>query len=199
MENQTQNAVGRPTTITPIVESKLITALQRGLSVDTACTYARVQRRAYYRKYKDDEEFRLKMDDARDFGKLLAGEQVFDVLLDIQRGKPLKDENGNPIKDQKGNLVYKDIPKYSEQVRVATAWKYLERKESDEFGMKNSFAGNVNNNQNNYFFVDDGQFSKIASNTRAEGLHKEELVEIVTSKDLGGGNAEGATMELHSD
>ena len=68
--------VGRPDAITEDVVSKLEAALQRGVSVSTACTYAGIARITYYRKISADPEFSNRMDKAKSFTSMVAAENV---------------------------------------------------------------------------------------------------------------------------
>lgn len=74
------NKVGRPSVITEEVVVKLIAAFQNGLSDTTACKYAKISRDSYYERRKKDNEFADKMDDAKNFLKLLAGNRLVQIL-----------------------------------------------------------------------------------------------------------------------
>lgn len=113
MENNLQittiRPVGRPGTIDEDATAKLVAALRNGLGVTTACQISSISTDAYYRKYNSDEEFRNKMEDAKEFGSVLAS----DIILQTLKAKKGKDK---------------------EQIETAKWW--LERKKPDEFSKR---------------------------------------------------------------
>lgn len=141
-----QSNAGRPSTVTESVIAKLIAYRQRGHSIEICCQLAGISEDAYYRRLKEDEQFRQQMSEAANFGKQLAADIVLDVLSDAVRGQePLKDKKGNEIKNKYGQSIYPY--KFKEKNRIDTARWYLERKEPEEFGVKtNTIIGVQNNN-----------------------------------------------------
>lgn len=107
---------GRPTVIDKLVLSRLISTFQKGLPDSLACKVAGISRDTYYRHYKTDREFRRAIDHAKSIPLLLAADQIFDVLYDIQREK-------------KG-----EKRKYSKYVAFKTASWYLEHKDPIGWG-----------------------------------------------------------------
>jgi len=75
-----QTLAGRPSTIDANIETLLISALQRSLTVTKACEYADIHPRAFYRKFKEDAKFRRAMTLARNNTSLLAGERIITIL-----------------------------------------------------------------------------------------------------------------------
>ncbi len=77
----TLNPVGRPTVLTPDTVAKLVSVLQRGVSITKACIYARIDRATFYRKYNEDADFCSKIDQARNFATIAAAEVVTDDIV----------------------------------------------------------------------------------------------------------------------
>lgn len=102
-----QNTVGRPTVVTPEVVTKLVSILQRGLSITKACSYARIDRTSFYRKYNNDIAFRNKIDDARNFATIVAAEIVVDDIV--------KHKN---VQTAKWYLERKDPEEFSQKAQV---------------------------------------------------------------------------------
>lgn len=98
---------GRPTKITDDCVAKLEAALQKGMSITTACEYAEINRTTFWRHMQTDEQFRNKITQARNFVKLLAGNRLVEIL---EKGS---DRDAAPL------------------VKFT-----LERKEPEEFGAK---------------------------------------------------------------
>src|SRR6185369_7103827 len=97
---------GRPSIYGPIVTGKLIGAFQLGLSVSTACDIAGIDPDTMYDWMKKYPEFSEKITAARTYGKVLAAQQIQDVLQDTRRG-------------QVDAKTGKTMPhKYTEQTRV---------------------------------------------------------------------------------
>jgi hypothetical protein len=110
-----QRKMGRPAAIDESVVTKLIAAFQNGMSVKTACQYARISPKVFYDKAKRDENFSDKMIEARNFQKLKAGEAITETILDK-----------------------------SHRDRARAAMWLLERKEPEEFASKGTLNLNVN-------------------------------------------------------
>lgn len=62
-------------------ESLLIKTLSEGYTITAACNRAGVSRQLYYRHYKDDREFRKKVDRAQTLGKQTTDDRVLSALL----------------------------------------------------------------------------------------------------------------------
>src|SRR5689334_5914892 len=113
---------GRPTIYGPVVVGKLIGAFQLGLSVATACDIAYIEPSTFYDWMNKYPEFSEKITAARTYGKVLAAQQIQDVLQDTTRGKV----------DPKSG---KHVPhKYSEQTRTNISKWWLEKTEREIFG-----------------------------------------------------------------
>lgn len=96
-----KNTGGRPlkiTTDSELILSKLTYALRIGQSIHTACKYARIGEKTFYRYYKERDWFRQEIDAAKSYASVLAADQIFDVLQDILRGKNKKFGNRLNIK-----------------------------------------------------------------------------------------------------
>lgn len=112
----TQQKVGRPTKFDERTVAKLELVLQRGMSVLTACEYAKVDPSNYYRLMQSNEEFRNRMLDAKNFVTLLAGNRLVEIL---EKGA---DRDAAPL------------------VKFT-----LERKQPDEYGAKPTVVVQQNN------------------------------------------------------
>ncbi len=73
---ETKNRGGRPSVITPSVVAKLTEAFKLDVTVDEACTYAKISRDTYYRRVKDDEGFSDEMERARMYATMVARQTV---------------------------------------------------------------------------------------------------------------------------
>src|SRR4051812_47890545 len=73
---------GRPTVLTQEVVNNLIVAFQKGLNDTVACQYARISRDTFYRHYKNDEEFKDVIDQAKNLLLYIAHEIIHEVLTD---------------------------------------------------------------------------------------------------------------------
>jgi hypothetical protein len=119
MEQQTTitaQKVGRPTVITPDVTRRLIAAFERGFTDETACSAAGISTTAYYKHLKENEAFRIRIQQAKVFLLMLAGQHIADVLYDSVR-----EQNG-------------EKRKYSTSIEAKTAMWVLERKEPEAWG-----------------------------------------------------------------
>ncbi len=103
----TPNPIGRPTVVTLDTVAKLLSVLQRGISITKACIYAHIDRATFYRKYKEDPEFRNKVDDARNFATVVAAEVVVDDIV--------KNKN---VQTAKWYLERKDPEEYAQKPLV---------------------------------------------------------------------------------
>lgn len=111
---------GRPTIISETIVSKLIAAFQHGRNDTFACNYAHISRNTFYRHYKEDQEFRDKIDAAKLYAIFLASDIIFNVLNDNR-----------------------DI--YDSNLKIKTAMWWLERKMPEEYGKpvcKNCYRNN---------------------------------------------------------
>ena len=79
--NGIKKTAGRPTAITPDVLAKLEEVFKLDVTVETACRYAGINAATYYRQYKADEDFARRMDKAREFARLAAGQVVMDAIV----------------------------------------------------------------------------------------------------------------------
>lgn len=79
-KNRGTGIVGRPSAITADVLAKLEEVFKLDVTVETACRYAEINEATYYRAYKDDEDFARRMDKAREFARLAAGQVVMDAI-----------------------------------------------------------------------------------------------------------------------
>ena len=120
---QPKKQTGQPSVYGPIVVGKLIGAFQLGLSVGTACDIAGINPDTFYQWMNKHDDFAEKITTARTYAKVLAAQQIQDVLQDVTRGK----------KDPKTGQVT-EKPKYSETTRVTTARWWLEKTEKEVFG-----------------------------------------------------------------
>src|SRR5690242_14495978 len=98
-QEQPKHPGGRPTDYSPVIVGKLKGAIQLGLSVETACEHAGIVTSTFYDWQNKYPEFSEGIAQARTYGKLLAAQQVADVLQDIARDQGLvKDRNGQVVK-----------------------------------------------------------------------------------------------------
>lgn len=74
------NVRGRPTKLGPKVVTKLVAAFHKGYNDDEACFYAVISRNSYYRWYREDADFRYKIDQAKLQPNLHAKELVIDAI-----------------------------------------------------------------------------------------------------------------------
>jgi hypothetical protein len=74
------NGRGRPTKLGPKVVTKLIAAFHKGYNDDEATAYAVVSRNSYYRWYRENADFRDKIDQAKLQPNLHAKELVIDAI-----------------------------------------------------------------------------------------------------------------------
>lgn len=72
---------GRPTVMTADTILKLESVFKLGVSDAVACNYAGVGNRTYYDHLKANEDFRTKMDSAKHYGRLAAGNVVMDKIV----------------------------------------------------------------------------------------------------------------------
>jgi hypothetical protein len=72
---------GRPSDVTEEVTAKLDEVFKLGVTVETACRYAQISIDSFYRACKRDEAFARKMDTAREFARLAAGQVVMDAIV----------------------------------------------------------------------------------------------------------------------
>lgn len=158
LPTKTVDLGGRPSSITPEVVLKLIAVFQRGLSVTTALSYAKISKTAFYERYRNDQEFRDKIDDAKDFGKHIAGSIIIDTLT-------------------KSN---------NEVLKAKTAQWYLERKEPSEYGRKPEVEVN-NNTTNQYLFVSDEEFKRRAELAGVTKLNPAAIAQALETQDMGRG------------
>lgn len=173
------------------IVGKILTSLQRGLSISAACTYAGIHRDTYYEHLKKDPELSDRVERAKHFGSQLAGDIVVDVLLDSTRGKEKDPRTGKPI----------DMPKYSEKIRVSTARWWLQTKQPEEFGRglpQPTGDSTINNNQtNNYLFITDAEFkSRIIEQTGINNLGPEDVATALKAPDVEPRNSEDPALAV---
>lgn len=101
---------GRPSTVTPIVVSKLYHAFSLGTKVYEACLFAGISTKAYYRFAKENEEFRdikevlVKMPSLRARQRLVAGiDESFENAMKYMAVKE-KDEFATRVENINTNL-----------------------------------------------------------------------------------------------
>lgn len=66
------NPPGRPTKITPEVETKLESVLKMGGTIVEAVTYAGIAQRTYYDRLEASESFKIRMEKAKYFADIAA-------------------------------------------------------------------------------------------------------------------------------
>lgn len=187
--------MGRPTVSENDLQ-KVIGLLQRGHTVEIACRIAGIAESTFYNYQKNDEKFLKEVTHAREYAKLLAGDIIFDVLLDATRNTPLLDKDGNPRTTKSGRPIYGF--KYQEKNRIDTAWRFLEAQEAEAFGRKplerlNPDSGNTNT-QNNYFFLDDERARQIANTAEFRAISSGKIIDILEGRSVvdGGGEKESS-------
>ena len=83
-DSNTQNIelkkMGRPTKIDDECITNLESVFKLAVTDRTACNYVGISTKAFYERYNKDEDFRNKMDRARDYGRLAAGNVVIDAI-----------------------------------------------------------------------------------------------------------------------
>lgn len=187
MENKPVNVGGRPSAITPLILNKLVAALQRGFSNLEACEFAGITEPTFY-KYMKQGWFFKQITDAKNYGKMLAGETIFDVLQDIERVR---------YNEKLGIITKKG--KYSPRDRIETAKWYLEKK-SPEFASKELDKPNGNGNTyNQYNFFTTEQLKEVTDNTGINQVPAAELLKINADQYVDGGTTEGSTTPVHQE
>ena len=73
--------VGRPTVMTAETIKKLESVFKLGVTDQVAINYAQIGERTYYDHIKGDENFRRKMESAKHFGRLAAGNVIMDSIV----------------------------------------------------------------------------------------------------------------------
>lgn len=167
------NGGGRPTKIDEKTTTKLIASFQRGHGVEKTCRYAKISTPTFYRHYNADEEFRSKIDDAKDFWVMTAGENLTQVLQSTD-------------------------PKHFKTKAEISKW-VLEKKEPEEFGRQEKPEGDTNNTQNNYLFISNDQLRKYIESSNIKSLDPLAIVEGLTNPNLGRGNAEKDAVAVHQE
>lgn len=84
------NKVGRPSNFDDETIQKLESVFKLGVTVGVACNHAGVSDSAYYVKMKEDEDFRDKMESARDYARIAAGQIVVNAIVkdrDVETAK----------------------------------------------------------------------------------------------------------------
>lgn len=74
------STLGRPTKLNPRTVTKLVAAFHKGFNDDEACSYAVISRNSFYRWYREDADFRDKIDQAKLQPNLHAKELVIDAI-----------------------------------------------------------------------------------------------------------------------
>lgn len=72
--------LGRPSKLTPNTVTKLVAAFHKGYNDDEATAYAVISRNSFYRWYREDADFRDKIDQAKMQPNLHAKELVIDAI-----------------------------------------------------------------------------------------------------------------------
>ncbi len=72
--------LGRPTKLVPSTVTKLTAAFNKGFTDEEACFYSGVSRNSFYRWYREDTDFRDKIDQAKLQPNLHAKELVIDAI-----------------------------------------------------------------------------------------------------------------------
>lgn len=184
MDNQTvqqpvklpSNVGGRPKAIDENVVNKLVAAFQRGQSDTKACEYARISRPTFYAELKRNQEFFYKIQDAKNYWLIAAGDIVTDVLTD------------------------KDFKTYGPKTRVEVAKWVLEKKDPEEFGKNQNNGTGINNNQqNNYYFLSDTQFKERITEVGIDQLQPAELIKALETPDLGSQSTEDDATEIREE
>ena len=79
--SKTAKSIGRPTVLTDDTVAKLSEALQRGFSVQAACSWAQIDRATFYRHSQSDPIFATKMCYAMNFLYLAATDVIYHKIL----------------------------------------------------------------------------------------------------------------------
>lgn len=79
---ETQCKCGRPTKMTEETIAKLVYAFQRDYTNGEACRYAGIDEATFYRHIKSNDEFRKKIDIAKDYIFNLAKDNLINELQD---------------------------------------------------------------------------------------------------------------------
>lgn len=199
--DRTKKHTGRPSVYGPIVVGKLIGAFQLGLSVSTACDIAGINPDTFYEWMNKYDDFSEKVTTARTYAKILAAQQIQDVLQDVTRGR----------KDPKTGKVT-EAQKYSETTRVNTARWWLEKTEKETFGSQSIVGAKVEINDKGgttatLVYATDQQFKQLIENSAArsgiEEIDPGQLLEILEGGSEGeamaGGEDQGSTPPVHSE
>ena len=72
---------GRPTSLTPDTVAKLCEAMRLGMSIQTACHYAKVNRSTFYRHLETDGDFATKIEAAQDYLVLIASALIHKAIV----------------------------------------------------------------------------------------------------------------------
>lgn len=78
---KTAKKVGRPSKFTEDTVAKLEEVFKIGVTIQVACTQVGIHKSNYFRNYKNDQEFATKMDAARNYARLAAGNVVMDSIV----------------------------------------------------------------------------------------------------------------------
>lgn len=84
---KTSKKIGRPTKKTEYITKKLVAIFKLGVNVQTALNYAKISSPLFYTWYNRDNEFKSRIDSAREFG-IIASSQV--VTTAIVKDKDLE-------------------------------------------------------------------------------------------------------------
>lgn len=168
--NKDVNVGGRPSKIDEKTTTKLMAAFQRGHSVLKACQYAKISDATFYRHYNSDDDFRSRIDDAKNFWVMTAADNITDVL-----------QSKNP-------------KHYKTKIEISK-W-VMEKKEPEEFGkVETPVPGN--NTQNNYLFITNDQLRNYIQSKGINSLDPTAIAEGVIDANVDGGAAERGAVEVH--
>lgn len=107
-ETEIDRSAGRPTIMTDEILQKLESVFKLGVTNGVACNYADIAESTFYDHYKKDPVFRRKIDSAKDYARIAAGNVVVDSIV-----------NGKDVESAKWWLAKKHSDEFSEPKRLS--------------------------------------------------------------------------------
>lgn len=118
-----KNKGGRPPAITPEVIAKLTEAFKIDMTVEEACTYAKISKDTYYRKCKMDQGFSDECERARQFATVKARRIVIEKM---------EDDGGLALKYLERKRKEEFSPRVEQQVEVNSIMALVKAQEEAE-------------------------------------------------------------------
>lgn len=73
--------VGRPTKLDDDAIAKLESVFKLGVTIETACRYAKIDQSNFHRRKQNDPDFASRMASAQEYARLAAGNVVMDAIV----------------------------------------------------------------------------------------------------------------------